>query len=133
MTKEDVAATIAAYDALIERAVGILTADKKSGFDVGIPYARLSVDGCVATVTWPEPDGEFDDEYRFWLTEESDAFPESLLWLSGQEFHAGLQAWLDDRAAVRVAEAAHQAALEEAFERKQLALLKAKYEGKLND
>lgn len=123
------ASVIAAYDAIVKRAVDI-PYWPAAACAPPHKFARLSIDGDTATLTWPHAELEFGDPY---IEAGSTTFPASLLLLSDAELPAALTAWTDEQkaAAEREQQAAKAAAArqKEADERATLATLKAKYEG----
>lgn len=83
---------IEAYDALIDRAVAI--ADRAPYWkNPELDHASLTIDGDVATLTWPRADSCYGDCY---LESNRATFPVSLLLLDDAEF----EAWKLDQMAI---------------------------------
>jgi hypothetical protein len=117
--------TIAAYDALVARAIAIV--DKAPCWQfVGEPdFARLKIDGETATLVWPEDETYYDSTT---IKTRYVSFDAVLLTLSDRE----LSEWKAEQ--MRLYEQkekerkAQEIAVREQNERAALAALKAKYE-----
>lgn len=122
--KEKLTATIAAYDALVLRAVAVAAENNQ---DAENPeFARLFVEGDTATLIWPEDE---NDGYGWsGLVKHQHHFPASLLLLTDAEFSA----WVADKQQARKEafwkRTAEEGARKRAAERALYEQLKAKFE-----
>jgi hypothetical protein len=117
--------TIAAYDALVARAIAIV--DKAPFWRyVGEPsFARLTVDGDTATLMWPEAETYYDSTT---IQACHVSFASALLTLSGREFDEWKAEEMRLHQRKERERKAQEIAEREQSERAALAALKAKYE-----
>jgi hypothetical protein len=129
-TLEQAGAVVAAYEALVKRAVLILNGDTSSppwGYVGNEEWAKLSFDGDDAVVTHPDAGTYYDS---ITIDTDEERFPAALLFMSEQE----LEAWrkkvkaeyeIEQKETRRV-----QLAEKEAQERQAYELLRQKFESR---
>jgi hypothetical protein len=123
MTRDAAKALVAAYDALVDRAIEILNMPGPPfGYISGGEYARLSFDGDEAIITTPEADS------AGYIEKDTVKFPAAVLFMDEVTLHVWRSIALAEHEEQQRASRAARLAEQESTERRTYEALKRKFE-----